>query len=279
MICELDKRDFSSIEPLLTPGIRFPEILSVIEGNNRGRVFADKSDRPTAALVWSKGIEGFYLVGDENNTQFLAELNAYIDEIITPRMQKLKLDWFEICGNREAWNPVIEAVFEERKFSRSFQCIYKLDSKLRKPAIESPLVGCQVKRVDRSLLVEGRLRNSEFLLSKIIRFWESGEVFLDKGLGYAVVCGEEVVSTCFSAFVTGSTHAIDVETTDEYRRRGFGKVAAREFIEDCLQRSLKPHWECMQDNIASVALAEKLGLKKSLQYKLYSFPVEKPKAT
>jgi GNAT superfamily N-acetyltransferase len=278
VIYQLEKRAFRLIEPLVNSGIRFPEILSVARGNNPGWVFVDDSRSPSSALVWSKGIEGFYLVGNEHNTGFLRELNAYIDEAISPRMQKRGLEWFEVCGNRSAWDPVIEAAFIERKLSRSFQCIYTLGAPRFRSNLQSADVDCEVRKVDRSLLGESHLRNREFVLSKIKRFWDSEETFLDRGLGFAVVWRKEVTSLCFSAFVADFTHAIDVETLDEYRRRGFAEVAAREFVKLCRQRELRPHWECMQANVASVALAEKLGFQKSTEYKLYSFRLKKPRA-
>lgn len=275
MICELEKRNFRSISPLATEGIRFPEVLSVVEGNNAGWVFADKPDGPTTALVWSKGIEGFYLVGDENNTAFLAELNPYIDEVIGPRVQKLRLSWFEVCGNRKTWDPVVETIFGERRLSQSLQCIYTLRPHLHESSSHPGEVDAEVRKVGKSLLAEFRLRNREFVLSKIKRFWDSVEMFLEKGLGYVVVCQEDAPTICFSAFVADNIHAIDVETIEKYRRRGFAEIVASEFVKKCIQKDLRPHWECMQENVASTALAEKLGFRKSVEYKLYSFPLER----
>jgi RimJ/RimL family protein N-acetyltransferase len=275
MIYELEKRTFTSIIPLISSGIRFPEVLSIIEGNNPGWIFADKPDRPATALVWSKGIEGFYLVGDEKNTAFLSELNPYIDEHLAKRMHELRIDWFEICGNREAWDKVIESIFRERKLSQSFQCIYKLDTHHYESASHSVEVDCEVRKVDRNMFFGSELHNNEFVLSKIKQFWDSLGMFLERGRGYVVVCREEAASICFSAFVAGNTHAIDVETKEGYRRRGFAEIMAREFVKECIKRGLRPHWECMKENVASIALAEKLGFEKNAEYKLYSFPLDK----
>lgn len=278
MICELEKRNFRSISPLVTQGIRFPEVLSLAERNNPGRIFADNPGRPGTALVWSRGIEGFYLVGDKDNAGFLRELNPYIDEVIRPRVQKLSLDWFEVCGNREAWEPVIETVFAGRRLSSSFQGIYTLDPQLYEFSSQSAQVGCEVTKMDRDVLVEFRLRNSELVLSKVKRFWDSVGMFLDKGLGFVLVCQEEAASICFSACLAGNTRTIDVETVEKYRRRGFAETVAREFVKECIQRGLRPHWECKQENVASAALAEKLGFGKSIEYKLYSFRMEEREA-
>ena len=128
--------------------------------------------------------------------------------------------------------------------------------------------------MDRNLLFESHLLDSKFLLSKIKRFWDSAESFLERGLGCVAVCQDEAAAICFSAFVADNRHAIDVETIEKYRRRGLAERVAGEFVRECTKRGLKPHWECMKENVASAALAEKLGFKKSTEYRLYSFPMK-----
>lgn len=60
MMYELSQEDFYKVIPLLKDGHPHPEILSVIENNNPGWIFTDHKDSPRTALIWSKGIEGFY---------------------------------------------------------------------------------------------------------------------------------------------------------------------------------------------------------------------------
>lgn len=50
---------------------------------------------------------------------------------------------------------------------------------------------------------------------------------------------------------------IEIDTREEYRRKGFAYICGAKLILECLKRNLYPSWDA--HNKASVALAEKLG--------------------
>jgi len=251
----------------------FPEALAVIEGNNPGWVFADDPNTPRTALVWAQGIEGFYLVGDPGSTPFLEYLDGTIDQVLGPRLQHLGVTWLEVSGG-EKWNPVIENTFENRDLESSQQWVYKLKSEGQAATQPETVGDCRLHRIDRRLLADLSATNEEFLHAKLALFWGSEGAFLRAGLGYVLACGEEIACLCFSGFVAGNTHAIDVETKASHRRKGYARAVATAFIAECVERHLQPHWDCMAENVASLQLAEKLGLARSHTYTLYSFPLE-----
>jgi GNAT superfamily N-acetyltransferase len=272
VIHELDRRRFGRIRGLLEHGIRFPEVLSVVEGHSPGWVFADDPHQPATALVWVKGMQGFYLVGDERNSAFLEGLNAIIDRAIVPRARSLGLRWFQVNGHRQEWNEAIERVFEHRGLEHSVQFIYTLDPTSHAPLPEAPdPPGCVVRKVDRDLISGSPLGSLEFVTTRILSSWGDIEAFLSVGTGYVLAVGGELASVCFSGYVAGDTHAVSIETAALHRRRGYGEAVARAFIGECVARGLTPHWDCMQANIGSARLAEKLGLTRSQEYILYSF--------
>jgi RimJ/RimL family protein N-acetyltransferase len=270
MIHEL-KKPGSSILAIDCP---FPEARAIIEGSNPGWVFADDLNTPRAALVWAQGIEGFYLVGDANSTVFLKELDVHVDQVLKPRLHDLGVAWFEISGD-ENWNPVIETVFEKRHLESSQQWVYTLEPTEHEPVMQLQAVGdCELQRIDQRLLVDLSANNKEFLFSKLIQFWGNVDAFLNTGLGYALVDGEEIASLCCSGFVAGNTHVIDVETSVSHRRKGYAEIVARALIAECTEKRFQLHWDCMAENTASARLAEKLGFTKSHVYTLYSFSLQ-----
>jgi ribosomal protein S18 acetylase RimI-like enzyme len=249
----------------------FPEARAIIEGNNPGWVFVDDPNTPRAALVWARGIKGFYLVGDANSAVFLKELDVFTDQVLKPRLHNLGMTWFEISGD-ETWDPVIEHVFEKRNLEISQQSVYTLEPTQHKPVTRLNAVGdCKLQRIEQHLFIDLSVSNEKFLFSKLIQFWGSVDAFLNTGLGYVLVDGEEIASLCCSGFVAGNIHAIDVETKASHRRKGYAKTAARAFVAECMERRLQPHWDCMAENTASARLAEKLGFTPSHVYTLYSF--------
>jgi hypothetical protein len=257
-----------------TLSCRFPEATAVIKGNNLGRVFVDDPDAPGAALVWAQGIEGFYLVGNANSSEFLNGLDIFTEQVLKPRLFELGITWLEISGD-ETWNPVIEKVYRKRILKRSLQWVYTL-----KPIEHDPLElinetrDNRLKRVDRQLLVDRSIGNRQLLISKLTHFWSSADAFLNTGLGYVMIVEEEIASLCFSGFVAGNIHAIDIETEPSQRRKGYAERAARAFLAECIEKRLKPHWDCMAENTASSRLAEKLGLTRSDEYTLYSISLQ-----
>ncbi len=89
MIFELNQLLFSKASHLLNGELINLEIKAVVEGYNPGWVFVDNTENPETAMVWSKGIKGFYFIGDANNSDFNNNINLYIDEEILPRAQSM----------------------------------------------------------------------------------------------------------------------------------------------------------------------------------------------
>ena len=251
----------------------FPEAQAIIEGNNPGWLFVDDLNTPSAGLVWAKGMEGFYLIGDANNIEFLDGLDIFTEQILKPRLYNLGITCVEISGD-ESWNSVIENAYRKRILESSQQWAYTLKPAKREPVKQFKKINDRrVKRVDRQLLVNFSKDNREFLFSKLTRFWHSVDAFINTGLGYVFLDGEEIVSLCFSGFVAGNIYTIDIETKVTHRRKGYAELVSQAFLADCIDREFQPHWDCMAENIASARLAEKLGFKKNHVYTLYSFPL------
>lgn len=60
---------------------------------------------------------------------------------------------------------------------------------------------------------------------------------------------------------------IEIDTKEEYRRRGYATICGAKLIMECLKRDLYPSWDAQNKN--SVALAEKLGYHYSHAYTAY----------
>ena len=60
---------------------------------------------------------------------------------------------------------------------------------------------------------------------------------------------------------------IQIDTHQDYRRRGLATTAAAGLILACLDRGLYPSWDAA--NLSSVALAEKLGYQFDHEYTAY----------
>ena len=67
------------------------------------------------------------------------------------------------------------------------------------------------------------------------------------------------------------TFEISVETLENYRKMGIAKELVKKILIYCNENHYKVYWDCMIENVSSIALAESLGLEKVLKYTLYGF--------
>lgn len=271
MIYELKEKDYRLVADLMNErsNIMFR---AVIEGNNPGWVFVDNVEKPNTALIWSRGIEGFYFTGKEDNQDFNYYINQFVDDVIIPRLKVLNINWFEVNGDGDMWNSTIESIFKGRSLFKSYQYVYRLNRNDRSACIDTYLDGCfEIHAINKDLFENKMILNKDFLTCKVESFWGSADAFMERGIGYCVVCGNTIVSLCFSGFVAGNTHSIDIFTLENYRRKKLAQSLVMKFISESIKIGIEPYWDCMQENIASYSLAESVGFKKDYQYTLYWF--------
>lgn len=262
------------IQSIIASHRQNPEAFAIVQGENPGRIFVDDIDSPSAALIWSQGIEGFYLVGNAGSRVFSTQLDAYVQRVIEPEAMKSGLEWFEVSGDRPDWNETIADIFADHTIETSLQSVYGLTDEKYTIDRLCNVDRENVQRICPSLIRKPEIRNQDFLQSKLDRFWRVSDDFFKAGFGYAAVHDRQVVSVCFSAFVAASVHVVDVETTPANRYQGFAKMATAAFLSECLERELQPYWDCMAENNASRGLAESVGLRKVREYMLHSFKLD-----
>jgi hypothetical protein len=275
MILELDKSQFYKCLHLLNERGQL-EAKAVLEGVNPGRVFVDDISSPTTGLIWLGNNDGFFFIGDEQNEGFNNELNNFIDTIITPEAKKVGLTFFEGIGNHSRWNTTIKKVFEHRKIGSWNQRVYILQKEDFKE-INIPIVreGYKVVKISETLFknTDDSITNIDFLRSKLLEFWSTPEKFFSNGIGYCMVYKHEIVSVCFSGFVVGNVHCIDIETLEAHQGKKLAQILARSYVKDCLDLRFVPYWDCMESNKPSISVAENTGFKNVFNYTGFDFPL------
>ncbi|QFF98954.1 GNAT family N-acetyltransferase [Psychrobacillus glaciei] len=276
MILELDKAEYSKCRNLLNEQGQL-EAIAVVERINPGRIFVDNINNPASGLIWLGNNDGFIFFGSEQNEGFNNGLNHFINKVIIPEAKKVQLKWFEGIGNHEKWDNIIEKVFEHRKLDTWNQRVYSLQLGDYKGHSE-PIIdqGYKVIKISDTVLEnsDNSIINIGFLQSKILDFWSSTETFISKGMGYCIIHQNEVVSICFSGFVVGNVHCIDIETLEAHQRKKLAQRVVHSFVKDCLKKNIVPYWDCMEMNKPSVAVAENMGFGNIFNYVGYQFLLE-----
>ena len=93
--------------------------------------------------------------------------------------------------------------------------------------------------------------------------WGGIPEFLSGGFGFVMVNvgdeGPRLASNCRQWGAPGDLAPIQVSTRAHFRHKGFATLVCAAFIEECERRGLTPEYSCDSENLASAALAIKLG--------------------
>ena len=119
--------DYHRISMLLSEGIKYPEVISIIERNNPGEIFVDDINEPNTALVWNQGMRGFYFIGNNDSKLFLQKINRFIDDYIITFLKDRNISYFEVSGTTLSWENTIEKIFCDKDLRSWRQFIYHWD--------------------------------------------------------------------------------------------------------------------------------------------------------
>ena len=87
------------------------------------------------------------------------------------------------------------------------------------------------------------------------------------GIGVVMLKDRQLVSGASSYTTYENGIEIQVDTKEEYRRKGLAEICSAKLILMCLERGIYPSWDAQ--NKSSFALAEKLGYHCSHTYTAY----------
>ena len=97
--------------------------------------------------------------------------------------------------------------------------------------------------------------------------FDSHEDFLARGVGFGVTAGSRFVAGCSSYAISSHSLEFEIETAEEFQRRGLAMVTGSRMIEYCLEAGLEPCWDAAHDLSARLAL--RLGFVDARPYTAY----------
>ncbi len=233
-------------------------LFAAVEGR-MGRLWVDRGENPSCSLV---------IIGD-----FCYLLGKYNEEDGNKMIGIIsELSRGKILDVEEQWEPVLIKL--EKLFPDSFRSFYRyalegrmewFDCSMLREFIEEVIDDYKLVRMDEELC---HLTTKQAWTQDFCSNFSSVQDFLEHGMGYAVLKEGEIIAYASSYTYCEGRIEINIETKEEYRRRGLAKACAAGLILECLERRIYPRWDAA--NIASVALAEKLGYRFMKEYVVYS---------
>jgi hypothetical protein len=252
-MCELDPASFGKVRHLFGDLDQYVPVFAVIERRFPGRVFADREDDPTTAVVWAV-TRWAYVEGDSGNRPFLKSMDALIRETVVPVQGKLASDWFELYAPNDArWMSAVEESLSAFKPERHFEQVYTLDASAYRAGAGGRTLpgGARIERIDVPILPDAA-RGVGFIADE----FASRSTF-----GFQLVVDDRPVAACRSiGFESGSRFMVYVVTHDEGDRgKGYATLAGAALVGHSLEHGYDPLWETTEWNLASQAVARKLG--------------------
>lgn len=258
---ELQPQQFCNVLPLLTTVKQKVLPFAICQGNNPGRVFVDHCENPRLGLIWSP-VGYYFLVGDLLEVEDISEISHVLTGIFVPASQIIGETGFILIPSTGKWKEHLPKLLPGRDLLEIYRRPFLFEvgqfAKLNNWQECIP-TGFQVQKIDLALAEQ----------VEVLTSWATINDFLKHGLGFAVLKGPEIISSCISVFASQDTLEIDLRTEEKYRRHGFATLVASAFIEGCLQSGKHPNWECFWDNEPSSSLAKKLGFKAETDYPVY----------
>ena len=220
-------------------------VFAVLEGHSPGRVFVDDPGLPTCAFLFATGAF-YYATGDVNNESWVQSLPGLIFDVFLPQSPEPEVVLFSFSP---AWHQRLAEVLEHKGVITIHRKMFRFNP-VKFQAHQDWRAGLppgfSMQLIDRQLAQ----RNPAY------------QPLLDptsQRFGFCLMEGETVACECTAVFVGDNEAEIDVHTEEVYRGRGFARLTACAFIEECLRRGLTPNWACWPEREASWKLALKLG--------------------
>lgn len=216
-----------------------------------GEIYADGSDTPTTAMA---------IIGD-----FIFFAGKPHIELVSYKPGWCTKSFMIMVPQNEAWKEAIIDFYGKKATVISRYAIKKephiFDKKKLEEAVASLPEQYTLSMIDEQLYQHCK---AETWSADLVSQFPDYESYRKLGIG-AVVCKNNIIisgASSYSRYREGIE--IEIDTREEYRRKGFAYICGAKLILECLKRNLYPSWDT--HNKSSVALAEKLGYHYSHTY-------------
>jgi GNAT superfamily N-acetyltransferase len=225
---------------------------AVLEGHTVGRILTDDPGDPTWGLV-QEGVFGSIYPGGLFDAHLLHQL-----------VTRLRGDKDVLIGlwPGDKWLAMLPPHPEYDGFTLDFTnrpIGEGLDAYLQVPD------GCEIRPIDRELLE--RCVNYDLYVAG----FGGAEKALREGLGFCLLKGDEILCEALAGPVTRGVIEIGVVTNEGYRGRGYATITCAHLIRTCEKSGHQTYWNCAKQNLASAAVARKLGYRTEREYKLLAW--------
>lgn len=225
-------------------------IFSCLQGV-MGYLCVDSPDHPRSAAAM---LGDFAFFAGEPNAELAAYCPAWRNKHIMLAVPQ-----------NEGWRQTILQCYGERAWQVERYALKKepdvFDAVMLEQAVASLPLGYELCMMDENCY---RDCLDEDWSADLVSQFPSYEAYRALGLGVVIRKDHRIVAGASSYSRYREGIEIEIDTKEEYRRKGLAYVCGAKLISECLKRNLYPSWDAQ--NPVSLHLAEKLGYHYSHTY-------------
>ncbi len=222
--------------------------------NVMGEVYADETEEPRCAMA---------LIGD-----FCFLAGEPKEELVSYKPENCKNKFIIMIPQTKAWEPMIESCYKEKAKKTVRYAIKKepfvFDTERLQETVDALSTEYTLKMMDEECFFKCREIS---WCRDFVSQYRDYEQYQNCGLGAVILKDGEVVAGASSYISYKGGIEIEIDTREDFRRRGLAYVCASKLILECLARGWYPSWDAQ--NLWSIALAEKLGYHFDHTYTVY----------
>jgi RimJ/RimL family protein N-acetyltransferase len=230
-------------------------IFAVLNGDIRGIILTDNAAEPTWGVVQEKADNTIYLSGSVPP--------AVLGEVVNHLRREgevLMGAWLD-----EEWPAGLPS--DHYYTGRVLEFV---DRPADMPLPPIP-AGCQLRPMDAELLPR------TIWYEDTVNSYGSAAAFLEKGLGLCLLRGDEILCEASTGPAVTGLIELGVITAEPHRRQGYAYLTCAHLAHLCEQRGYQTYWNCAKQNVASEAVARKLGYQTEREYQLVAWHQAKEK--
>jgi RimJ/RimL family protein N-acetyltransferase len=230
-----------------------PRALHVLDGHIAGRIITDSPAHPTWGAVYSATFGTLYLGGSFDAVlvrQLVDDLRQTGDVLICRWPDDALVPLLPPQPDYDGW-----ALYFPNRSRNTRLDVY----------VQQLPAGYELRRRDAVLLERSLDRDSN------LSAFGSVEHVLAKSLGFFLMRGDEILCEAATGPAALGRIEVGVTTHAAHRGRGYATITCARLIQACEQQGYETWWDCAKQNVASVALARKLGYQGEREYRVLAW--------
>jgi RimJ/RimL family protein N-acetyltransferase len=229
----------------LFEGYKWNYLPDAILDGYMGRALADNEDNPQVAVLEASNLKLGIVAGDASHPS----AREYIERLPTPSGLIFASDgWEELVRKVHAGRLIYMPRYAFTSEKLDVEYLRRLGSQIPRDY--------RIEPVDLDLAQQLAGEKSEFASDHLLNF-DSPEDFIERGFGFCILDGDEIVSVATTFAICNKGIEIQINTREEHQGKGLATEVAAHLLVYSLEHNLDPNWDAANER--SVGLAKKLG--------------------